>query len=199
MEGSTLSQLKPVVVRVKRRLSQAPLDAFCLSQRLYSFILFLFYNLIEWSCLCRSDFVGLEVNEKPSKRACLDFAKLTVSEPVQSGKFFILFTLWNLTLLIAFDNIEMKTFACSCRMSYLFLSLKTCIEIAFSFVLSTLFVDLILCLLLNKITSIVLAIGVSDKIPTKIFVQHIDTVSNAEVTKESVESFIVSRTPLSVC
>lgn len=196
MESSTLSQLKPVVVRVKRRLSQAPLDAFCLSQRLYSFILFLFYNLIEWSCLCRSDFVGLEVNEKPSKRACLDFAKLTVSEPVQSGKFFILFTVWNLTLLFAFDNIGMKTFACSCRMSYIFLSLKTCIEIAFSFVLSTLSV---LCLLLNKITSIFLAIDVSDKIPTKIFVQHIDTVSNAEVTKEAVESFIVSRTPLSVC
>lgn len=72
--------------------------------------------------------------------------------------------------------------------------LKTCVKVALSFVLSTFSVDLILCLLLNRITHMILTIDVSDKIPTKILVQHIDTVSNAEATKEVVESFIVSRT-----
>ncbi|KAL5721334.1 hypothetical protein ACHQM5_004992 [Ranunculus cassubicifolius] len=65
--SSNLSSVKPVVVRVKRKFSQSPVEAF-------------------W----------LEINERPQKRAMLDFEKLSisdshenVSEVVQNKKVFV--------------------------------------------------------------------------------------------------------------
>jgi len=82
------SQPKPVVVRVKRKPSQSPLDAFC---KLSSSFCFFFLGFI-WGIVCLKFCmwvfqcnVGLEINERPLKRSLLDLGKLTISGSAQKG------------------------------------------------------------------------------------------------------------------
>lgn len=85
---------KPVVVRVKRKVSQSLLDAFCelgfpLDFSLSIFVALIFSHIANtklnfgfvYGCLCNT---GLEINERPLKRPSLDFENLSISE--SSGK-----------------------------------------------------------------------------------------------------------------
>ena len=87
------------MVSVKRKLSQARLDAFCEFVSCFplslSFPVFLFvssFNLLEFIRFCEVDciilivetllllFPGLEINERPLKRALLDLGSLSISD-----------------------------------------------------------------------------------------------------------------------
>ncbi|CAI0393522.1 unnamed protein product [Linum tenue] len=83
--------VKPVVVRVKRKLHQSILDAFCQFPLLSSSCSFIYssssvISLQTCSRSCSSNglerilIAGLEINERPSKRATFDLAKLSLGD-----------------------------------------------------------------------------------------------------------------------
>lgn len=80
-ESSSLlpSSDKPVIVRVKRKISQSALDAFCK----YSCFDFVVSFVL---CELNSIFLelGLEIHERPSKRPLIDFEKLSISDASSS-------------------------------------------------------------------------------------------------------------------
>jgi hypothetical protein len=87
---------KPIVVRVKRKPSQSRPDAFCeppsfpfLSQcPTHHFPLEIFHSIKYKECfeiLFSALLSGLEINERPAKKAMLDFSRLSISEPSSSS------------------------------------------------------------------------------------------------------------------
>ncbi|XP_057437359.1 RNA-directed DNA methylation 4-like isoform X2 [Lotus japonicus] len=92
--ASAATPPKPVVVRVKRKPSQSPLDAFWLeiNERPFNRPLQHFANLSitdsapngPWFCHGN---VGLEINERPLKRPLQDFANLSISDSALNVKF----------------------------------------------------------------------------------------------------------------
>lgn len=80
---------KPVIVRVKRKAFQSPLDAFC---KYWSFkfaflslsLLLIFLDYERWFCFPLFGLSGLEIQERPLKRPLIDFAKLSISDASSS-------------------------------------------------------------------------------------------------------------------